>query len=284
MELIIITGMSGAGKSQVVNALEDIGYFCVDNIPPELIVTFSRLVADSGEHDKTALVTDSRAGKSFDKLFCALDELSELDIPHKLMFIDADDDVLVSRYKETRRRHPLLSDTVFTVEEAVEKERSAIGAARDRADIIFDTTGLSAIQCRVRISEMFSKLNSDTMNVHCVSFGYKYGIPNDADLVFDVRCLPNPFYVPSLKPMTGLDAPVYDYIMEAEESKQFAEKVFDIVDFSLPLYRKEGRSQLIIAFGCTGGHHRSVTFARLMNEHLEGKGYNLSISHRDINK
>lgn len=284
MELIIITGMSGAGKSQVVNALEDIGYFCVDNIPPELIVTFSRLVADSGEHKKTALVTDSRAGKNYDRLFSALDELSELDIPHKLMFIDADDDILVSRYKETRRRHPLLSDTVFTVEEAVKKERLTIGAARDRADIIFDTTGLSAIQCRVRISEMFSSLSCDTMNIHCVSFGYKYGIPNDADLVFDVRCLPNPFYVPNLKAMTGLDAPVYDYIMEADESKQFAEKLFDIVDFSLPLYRKEGRSQLIIAFGCTGGHHRSVTFARLMNEHLSDKGYNLSISHRDINK
>lgn len=284
MELIIITGMSGAGKSQVVKALEDIGYFCVDNIPPELIVTFSQLVANSGEYKKTALVTDARAGKNYDKLSGVIDEMSELDIPHKLMFIDADNDVLVSRYKETRRRHPMLSDEIFTVEDAVEKERATIGRARDKADIIFDTTGLSAIQCRVRISEMFSKTNEDTMSIHCVSFGYKHGIPNDADLVFDVRCLPNPFYIPSLKSQTGVDDAVYNYVMDAPESKALAEKIFDIVDFSLPLYRKEGRSQLIIAFGCTGGHHRSVTFARVMNEHLKNKGYNLSISHRDINK
>ena len=284
MELIIITGMSGAGKSQVVNALEDIGYFCVDNIPPSLIVKFAQLVAETGEHDKTALVTDSRAAKSADALIATLDELSELDIPHKLMFVDADDSVLVSRYKETRRRHPLLSDTVYTVEDAVELERSTIGVSRDKADIIFDTTGLSAIQCRVRISEMFSKSDEDTMSVHCVSFGYKYGIPNDADLVFDVRCLPNPFYIPALKHQTGLDESVFDYVIAAEESKAFAERIFEIVDFSLPLYRKEGRSQLIIAFGCTGGKHRSVTFARIMNDHLQNKGYNLSISHRDITK
>ncbi len=284
MELVIITGMSGAGKSQVIDALEDIGYFCVDNIPPELIVKFSQLAAETGEHEKTALVTDSRAGKKYDRIFGALDELSELDIPYKLMFIDADNDVLVARYKETRRKHPMLSDTVFTVEDAVEKERERVGAARDRADIIFDTTGLSAIQCRVRVSEMFSFFNESTMSIHCVSFGYKYGIPNDADLVFDVRCLPNPFYVPELKSLTGNDKAVFDYVMNSEISKKFAEKIFDIVDYSLPLYRKEGRSQLIIAFGCTGGHHRSVTFANLLREHLDGKGYNLSISHRDINK
>ena len=284
MELIIITGMSGAGKSQVIDALEDIGYFCIDNIPPELIVKFAQLISETGEHEKTALVTDARAGKKFDKLFGALDELSELDIQYRLMFIDADNDVLVSRYKETRRKHPMLSNSVYTVEEAVERERSVIGAARDRADIIFDTTGLSAIQCRVRISEMFSLIDEKTMSIHCVSFGYKYGIPNDADLVFDVRCLPNPFYVPELKPLTGLDRPVFDYVMNSDISKEFADKIFNIIDFSLPLYRKEGRSQLIIAFGCTGGHHRSVTFAKLLNEHLNGKGYNLSISHRDINK
>lgn len=284
MELIIITGMSGAGKSQVVRALEDIGYFCVDNIPPELVVTFSQLVSSSGEHKKTALVTDSRAGISYEKLAMALDELLELDIQHKLMFIDADDDVLVSRYKETRRRHPMLSDSVFTVEEAVEKERLTIGKARDRADVIFDTTGLSAIQCRVRISEMFSRLNEDTMSIHCVSFGYKYGIPNDADLVFDVRCLPNPFYVQNLKNLTGNDEPVYDFVMNSEDSQTLARKIFDIVDFSIPLYRNEGRSQLIIAFGCTGGHHRSVTFAKVMNDHLKNSGFNLSISHRDIDK
>ena len=283
MEFVIITGMSGAGKSSVVNALEDIGYFCVDNMPPELITTFVSLFTKN-EYKKVALVTDARTGKSFDRLFDALDEISEMDIPYKLMFIDADDDVLVNRYKETRRRHPLLSESVFTVEDAVKLERLMMSGARERADIVFDTTGLSAIQCRVRVSDMFSVADSDTMSVHCVSFGYKHGVPNDADLVFDVRCLPNPFYVPELKSLTGLDAPVFDYVMKYDESKQLADKLFDLIDFTLPLYRKEGRSQLIIAFGCTGGHHRSVTFARLMYDHLKEKGYRMSISHRDLLK
>lgn len=283
MELIVITGMSGAGKSSVVNALEDIGWFCVDNMPPELITTFVGLFSKN-KYKKTAVVTDARTGSSFERLFDALDEISEMDIRYKLMFIDADDDVLVNRYKETRRRHPLLSDSVFTVEEAVAIERKMMTKARAVADIVFDTTGLSAIQCRVRVSDMFSSADSDTMSVHCVSFGYKYGVPNDADLVFDVRCLPNPFYVPELKSLTGLDAPVFDYVMKYSESKELADKLFDFVDFSLPLYRKEGRSQLIIAFGCTGGHHRSVAFARLMYEHLKEKGYRMSISHRDLLK
>lgn len=283
MELIVITGMSGAGKSSVVNALEDIGYFCVDNMPPELITTFVTLFSKN-EYKKAAIVTDARTGKSFERLFDALDEISEMDFAYKLMFIDADDDVLVNRYKETRRRHPLLSENVFTVEDAVGLERVMMSKAREKADIVFDTTGLSAIQCRVRVSDMFSVVDSDTISVHCVSFGYKHGIPNDADLVFDVRCLPNPFYVPELKGLTGIDAPVFDYVMQYDESKQLAEKLFDIVDFSLPLYRKEGRSQLIIAFGCTGGHHRSVTFARLMFDHLKEKGYRMSISHRDLLK
>lgn len=283
MELIIITGMSGAGKSSAVNALEDIGYFCVDNMPPELITTFVKLFSKN-EYEKTALVTDARTGKSFDRLFDALDEISEMDFSYKLMFIDADDDVLVNRYKETRRRHPLLSESVFTVEDAVGLERLMMSKARERADIIFDTTGLSAIQCRVRVSDMFSVAYSDTMSIHCVSFGYKHGVPNDADLVFDVRCLPNPFYVPELKGLTGMDSPVFDYVMQYDESKQLADKLFDLIDFTLPFYRKEGRSQLIIAFGCTGGHHRSVTFARLMYEHLKEKGYRMSISHRDLLK
>ena len=283
MELIIITGMSGAGKSRVVTALEDIGFFCADNMPPELITVFAELLSKN-KYEKAAIVTDSRLGENFNGLFGALNELKELDISYKLMFVDADKDVLVNRYKETRRRHPLLGNGVYTVEEAVEKEIELMKGAREKADIIFDTTSLSAIQCRVRVSEMFSVINEDTMSIHCVSFGFKHGIPNDADIVFDVRCLPNPFYLPNLRPLTGLDSAVYDYVMSFDESKKFAEKMFDMLDFSMPLYRKEGRSQLIIAFGCTGGHHRSVTFTRLCYDHFKEKGYNMSMSHRDISK
>lgn len=283
MELVIITGMSGAGKSSAVNALEDIGFFCADNMPPELIAMFLQLLSKN-EYNKVAIVTDARAGKNFSYLFNALKEITELGFEYRLMFIDADDEVLVKRYKETRRKHPLTDSSVHSIDEAVRTERLLMKEAREKADIIFDTTGLSAIQCRVRVADMFSTAQKDTMSVHCVSFGYKYGVPNDADLVFDVRCLPNPFYINELKSKTGMDSAVFDYVMSFDESNQLAAKLFDLIDFSLPLYRKEGRSQLVIAFGCTGGHHRSVTFARLIYEYFKEKGYNMSISHRDALK
>lgn len=283
MELVIITGMSGAGKSSAVNALEDIGFFCADNMPPELITTFVELLSKS-DKKKVAFVTDARAGKNFDYIFHALKEITDLGYEYKFLFIDADDGVLVKRYKETRRRHPVMNEEIYSIEQAVKVERTLMKKAREKADVIFDTTGLSAIQCRVRIADMFSVAGEDSMSVHCVSFGYKYGIPKDADLVFDVRCLPNPFYIEELKLKTGFDSGVFDYVMSFDESKRLAEKIFDIIDFSLPLYRKEGRSQLVIAFGCTGGHHRSVTFARLMSEHLKENGYNISVSHRDALK
>ncbi len=283
MGLLIITGMSGSGKSRIANALEDIGYFCTDNMPPELIKSFITLL-DSDRKEKVAIVTDSRSGEKFRHLFDTLDFLKDSGVPYKLMFIDAADEVLINRYKETRRRHPLQSQTVQSLGEAVGLERKMMKTAREKADIIFDTTGLSAIQCRVRVTEMFSETKENAMGIHCISFGYKHGIPNDADLVFDVRCLPNPFYVPELKKLTGLDSAVFDYVMKFEQSKEYAQRLFQLVDFSLELYREEGRSQLILAFGCTGGHHRSVTFARLMYEHLKNNGFAVSVSHRDILK
>lgn len=284
LELVIITGMSGAGKSCVVNSLEDVGFFCVDNLPAKLIPVFAELLKGSKEHDRVAVVTDVRAGESFSELFDALDELNERQIEYKLMFIDASDDVLLNRFKETRRKHPLVQGTYDSVENAIARERKMLSKAKANADFLLETSNLSAIQCRVRVASMFSGSGDKSMHIHCMSFGFKHGIPNDADFVFDVRFLPNPFYIPELKHLTGLDKAVSDYVMSFDESKDFEKKLISLLDCSLPLCVKEGRSQLIIAVGCTGGHHRSVTFAEILYNHFREKGFSSSVSHRDILK
>lgn len=276
--------MSGAGKSCVVNSLEDVGFFCVDNLPAKLIPVFADLLKGSKEHDRVAVVTDVRAGESFSELFDALDELNERQIEYKLMFIDASDDVLLNRFKETRRKHPLVQGTYDSVENAIARERKMLSKAKANADFLLETSNLSAIQCRVRVASMFSGSGDKSMHIHCMSFGFKHGIPNDADFVFDVRFLPNPFYIPELKHLTGLDKAVSDYVMSFDESKDFEKKLISLLDCSLPLCVKEGRSQLIIAVGCTGGHHRSVTFAEILYNHFREKGFSSSVSHRDILK
>lgn len=283
MEFVIITGMSGAGKSCVVNSLEDIGFFCADNLPAKLIPVFAQLIRTGNEHDRVAVVTDVRVGSSFSELFDAFDALGELQIPYKLMFIDADDSTLIKRYKATRRRHPL--QTAFeSIGAAITEERKLLSRARAEADYFLDTSGLSATQCRVRVLGMFSADEHKQMHIHCMSFGFKHGIPNDADFVYDVRFLPNPFYIPELKNLTGLDSPVSDYVMKFKESDEYLKKLLSFVDYTVPLCQSEGRSQLIIAVGCTGGHHRSVTFAQAIYQHLREKGYCASVSHRDILK
>lgn len=285
MEFVIITGMSGAGKSRVIDSLEDIGYFCADNMPPKLIPVFAKLLMNSREtRPRVAIVTDVRTGVSFEDLFGALDELSALDFKYRLMFIDAQDDILVRRYKETRRKHPLLTANGNSLSAAVAAERKMLSAARARADMVLDTSNLSATQCRVRVASMFSHTEGGAMEIHCMSFGYKHGIPSDADFVFDVRYLPNPFYIETMKHLTGLDKEVSDYVMQWESSQQLRDKLFDLAEYLLPLCIEEGRSQLVFAFGCTGGHHRSVTFAELMYNYLSEKGLNVSVSHRDIQK
>lgn len=285
MDLMIITGLSGAGKSRVVDALEDIGYFCVDNMPPKLMPTFAQLLLNSRERrDKVAIVTDIRVGGSFGDLFNALVELREMNCSPKILFVDASDDVLIRRYKETRRKHPLLEKYNGSITEALAAEREILEPAKSIADYIIDSSYMTPTECKNRVCEMFMENPRNALKVHCISFGFKYGIPNDSDLLFDVRCLPNPFYVSELREHTGLEAPVKDYVLKWEEAQGLAAKLCDLMDYLIPLYNKEGKSQLVISVGCTGGRHRSVVFAQLLKEHLDKLGCIATVHHRDMKK
>lgn len=282
MELIIVTGLSGAGKSKVVNTLEDLGYFCVDNVPPQMLEKFAQLGRTSqGNAQRMAMVVDSRGGEMFADFTGALRRLREEGYPFRLLFLDADDETLLRRYKEGRRRHPLLERSALTIEDAIRQERDLLAQARQEADFVFDTSLTSPAQLRERVVETFLSTPAQGMTVQCISFGFKNGLPMEADLVFDVRCLPNPFYVPELKEHTGLEAPVRDYVMAAPQSRELLQRLFDLVDFLLPLYLQEGKSRLTIAVGCTGGRHRSVAFAQAIGEHLREGGAPVVITHRD---
>ncbi len=285
MELILVTGLSGAGKSRVVDALEDIGYFCVDNMPPKLMLTFAQLLLNSREkREKVAIVTDIRVGGSFGELFNALSELKNMDCKPKLLFIDADDSVLIRRYKETRRKHPLLEKHNGSIAEALAAERAILEPAKSIADYVIDSSHMTPAECRNRVCEMFLENPQSAMKVHCVSFGFKYGVPTDSDLLFDVRCLPNPFYEPELKEHTGLEESVKSYVLKWDEAQTLVDKLYDLLDYLIPLYIKEGKSQLVISVGCTGGRHRSVVFAQLLKEHLDKFGCVATVHHRDIEK
>lgn len=286
MELVIVTGLSGAGKSAAVDALEDIGYYCVDNMPPELIPTFAELIIKSNEHrDRVAVVADIRLGASFSSLFSVLGDLENMNVQYKILFIDADNDVIMRRYQETRRKHPLadMFDSP-SIAEAIAKERELLLPARQRADYIIDTSQVKSSQFKERVANLFMDDASKAMKVYCISFGFKYGAPKEADLVFDVRCLPNPFYVPELKSHTGLDEEVRNFVLKFAQAQGLKVKLLDLLDYLLPLYRSEGKSQLTIAVGCTGGKHRSVVFAELINKHLLENGAYSSVFHRDMNR
>ena len=285
MEFLIVTGLSGAGKSRAVDALEDIGFYCVDNIPPKLIPTFYDLCAKAGNtFSRVAVVTDIRGGDMFSSLFETLDDLKNEDKHYRILFLDANDYVLINRFKETRRKHPLAENNLGSLEQAVKLEREILRPVREKADYIIDTSFLSPAQLKERISNLFLGDASQALMVHCVSFGFKYGIPTEADLVFDVRCLPNPFYIEELKHLTGLDEPVYSYVMKWEQTKGVVQRLISLIDFMLPLYCDEGKSQLVIAIGCTGGKHRSVALAQLLYDHLLENGHRTSVNHRDIQK
>ena len=285
MNLLIVTGMSGAGKSQAAHALEDMGFYCVDNIPPAIIPAFVELSErGSGELGRLAIVTDARGGDMFSEISEVLKNLKKNNVNYKILFLDAEDTVLVRRYKENRRKHPLCDDGTTGLADAVAQERKLLSHIRFEADYVVDTSHISSSQLKAQLSEIFTEGSTGTLKVRCESFGFKYGSDAKADMVIDVRCLPNPFYIEELKHKTGKDAPVSEYVMSFEESRTFAEKLTDFVDFTLPLYIKEGKSQFVIAIGCTGGKHRSVTFAELLYKHLKKNGYNASVMHRDIYK
>lgn len=284
MRLLVVTGMSGAGKSKVIDALEDLGYFCVDNLPPRLAPTFATLITGASEpRELAAVVMDARAGDSFSGLVWALDKLTEDNVPYKVVFLDASDDVLRRRYKETRRQHPLCAQRPeLGLSGAIAAERTMLLPLRGRADYYFDTSDLSPTECKNRVIELFSEEGSTDMHIHMMSFGFKHGAPRDADLLFDVRCLPNPFYIPELKTHSGLEFVIEDYVFSFDESRAYFDKMLDLLLFSLPLYQKEGKSALTVAFGCTGGMHRSVLFARRTGEELLKRGYSVHLEHRDL--
>lgn len=285
MEFIIVTGLSGAGKSKAIDAMEDIGFYCVDNLPPTLIPVFYGLCVKSEEWpQKIAVVTDTRGGELFKSFFDAVGTLKAQNRNYKILFLDASDSALVNRYQETRRKHPLSESCNGSLEKAVKLEREMLQPVKERADYIINTTSLRPQYMKERISKLFLDNGDEALVVHCVSFGFKHGIPLEADLLFDVRCLPNPFYIDELRNLTGLDAPVRNYVMEQEETKGFLTRFVDMVDYLVPLYRKEGKSQLVIAVGCTGGHHRSVALAQYMYEHLTENKIRAGVSHRDMLK
>lgn len=284
MHLVIVTGMSGAGKSQAIRFFEDIGFFCIDNMPPVLIPRLMEMYKSiGGENANVALVTDVRVGEMIKQLVEQVKLIKNEGHKCEILFLDANNATLVKRYKESRRNHPLNLDGGLV--ESITKERTLLKDLHDCADSVVDTSVLKPKDLYDRLREIYlSDSATSQINIHVMAFGFKYGAPLDADLVFDVRCFPNPFYIEELKSKTGNDRAVREYVMQFEESQKFVEKLKDMMDFLIPLYIKEGKSSLTIAIGCTGGKHRSVTMTNLLAENLLSKGYNANCVYRDIGK
>lgn len=285
MDFVIVSGLSGAGKSKTVSFLEDIGYFCVDNLPASLIPKFAELcMAGTGQYDRVAVVTDIRGGQTFDGLFDALDELHAMHCEYKILFVEASTETIIKRYKETRRNHPLARGG-RSLDEAVEQERIALDPVRKRAEYIIDTSALSTAKLRGEVLRLFSTEDASTsMSVSVISFGFKYGIPIEADLVFDVRFLPNPYYIADLRNQTGLDEGVRSFVFGYQQTLDFMNRLEDLIAFLLPHYVEEGKTALVIAIGCTGGQHRSVAITRALADFIRQKGYNAAENHRDMTR
>ena len=284
MEIVIISGLSGSGKSQAANALEDLGYYCIDNMPPKLINNFMDIAAEENtELEKAAFVIDARGGALLDDVKNALADLNDKDIPHKIVFLEASDQVLIRRYSETRRNHPLASSGSTT--DGIKKERERLKDLRDEADITLDTSNMKPADLYREIKEMFSVGKSEeNFIVNILSFGYKHGLPLGADIVIDVRFIPNPYYIPELKKLNGRDKPVSDYVLKQKASREFISKMKDMIVDLIPFYVNEGKYHLNIAFGCTGGQHRSVAIAEEMARIFREAGKNVILNHRDVDR
>ena len=286
MRFVIVTGMSGAGKSTALKMLEDMGYFCVDNLPVPLIPKLADLLTVSGsEVQKAALGVDIRSGQSFGELERMLEELDAMSMKYEILYLESSDNVLVKRYKETRRFHPL-SGSSGRVDEGIKRERERLGFLKKKADYLVDTSHMLTRELRQELNKIFVE-NKEFKNLYItvLSFGFKYGIPSDADLVFDVRFLPNPYYVDELRPMSGNDPEVRDYVMSNEKAGEFLDKLTDLLEFLIPNYIIEGKTQLVIGIGCTGGKHRSVTLANALFARIsQAESYGIRIEHRDIGK
>lgn len=285
MEILVISGLSGSGKSRVAAYLEDIGYYIVDNLPAEMMVVFADFCAASkGRYDRVALVYDVRSGEPAQKLIDALERMKGAGINCRMLFLEADTQSIINRYKETRRTHPL-AEAGGSVAQALQKERMLLQPVRDHADYVLDTSGFSTTKLHAEILNLFSDAAlEDGMHVNVLSFGFKNGIPVEADLVMDVRFMPNPYYIEELKHKTGLDDAVRDYVFSFSQTNDFMTRMEDMLSFLLPLYSEEGKTVLVLAIGCTGGHHRSVAVAHALAEFIEQAGYPVTEIHRDITR
>ncbi len=283
LRIALVTGLSGSGKSTAINALEDLGYYCIDNLPPALIARFAELSEGSEEISKIALGVDSRGREFLEELPPALDALEAGGHRAEVLYLEAGDDVLVRRFSETRRRHPLAEGS--DVKSGIRRERELLAPLRGRAGRVLDTSALTGHELRGVVREIYGDQEvAGSLQLNLLSFGFKYGVPADADIVWDVRFLPNPFYVPDLREKTGLDQDVYDFVMASEGASQFSSLAWQYLEFTLPLYEREGKSYLTVAIGCTGGHHRSVTLVEKLGKMLKAEEIAAVVRHRDVQR
>lgn len=284
-DLVLLTGVSGAGKSTAMGFMEDIGYYCIDNMPAELVSTFISLIEKSDSYNKIAIVTDVRSRGVYNEFRKNVQKLMDSnDYTVRTIYLDIKNHVALRRYKLTRRKHPYADKFNGSIEDALNYEKEILAPVREKAGYVIDTSDLTANQLRERLAQILLGDDKEVMNLHVMSFGFKHGIPTDADFVLDVRCLPNPYWIESMRNKTGLDQEVKDYVFSFEEAHEIFERLKSLLDYLNPLYIREGKSQIVIAIGCTGGNHRSVVFAEALKDYFSRKWDNVTVNHRDINR